>query len=179
MITKNFKNIMALLLTQSAGGIGCLPIHNTSNVLYYAKPYFNASYIFPGTCYYDCRLNSNDPGIWFGSGTTAATEDDYALEDKITRGLSFNLSRVNDMDANGNPFIRFDIMVTNTSSANITISELGYVQYVQCATTLRGTNDNRVATLFDRTVLTNPVTIEPNSYAVIRYILKTIISNGS
>jgi hypothetical protein len=178
MITKNFKNVLALLLEQSAGGIGCLPVRNTSGARYYAKPYFNASYIFPGTCYYDCRLN-DDPGIWFGSGQTAATEDDYSLESKITSGLTFNLSRVNDIDENENPFIRFDIMVTNVSAANITISELGYTQYAQCSTTLRGSDNVRIVTLFDRTVLATPVTIEPNGYAVIRYILKTIISNGS
>lgn len=178
MITKNFKVVLALLLEQTAGGIGCLPIKNTLGAIYYAKAFYNASYIFPGYCDYTCRLNG-DAGIWFGSGQTPATEDDYSLESQITSGLTFNMSKVNDIDENNNPFLRFDIMVTNTSSADITIAELGYVQYAQCSTTLRGSNDVRIATLFDRTVLATPVTIEPNGYAVIRYILKTIISNGS
>lgn len=176
MITKNYKNHLAMMLESFGGGKGMLPVVHYNGVTYYDRPYFNTD-TFPSYTYWDCRLNY-EPGIWFGSGSTPATENDFTLESKITSGLSFNRSAVIDMDEDGNPFIRHDIMVTNTSLDNITIAELGYFQYVRCASTLNGTDNQRITSLFDRTVLPTPVTIEPNGYAVIRYILKTVISNG-
>ena len=181
MLTKNFKNLMAMML-QASGDAVCsgLTITNIQNAEKKLSARYNDGYVWPYASYRDCRLNSNDPGIHFGSGTTAATEDDYYLESKITAGLQFQLGKVNGMDAAGNPYIRFDIMVTNTNQvggASITIGEVGYTQQAIVLNAAE-TGVERTVFLLDRTVLNTPVTLQPQEYALIRYTLKTVVSAG-
>lgn len=180
MLTKNFKNLMAMIL-QSRGsavssGLPCVTISNAERNL---SPHFADYYSFPYAAYRDCRLN-DDAGIHFGSGTTTATEDDYYLESKIRAGLQFQLGVVNGMDEAGNPYIRYDILVTNVNNIggnSITIGEIGYTQNVIVINAAETGND-RVTVLLDRTVLNTPVTLAPQEYAMIRYTLKTVVSTG-
>jgi hypothetical protein len=180
MLTKNFKNLMAMVLQARGGaiaaGLPCVTIQNAERSL---SPHFNDYYTFPYAVYRDCRLN-DDAGIHFGSGTTAATEDDYYLENKIRSGLQFQLGMVNGLDEYDNPYLRYDIMVTNTNAiggADITIGEIGYTQNV-IVLNAAGTGNDRVCVMLDRTVLTTPVTLAPQEYALIRYTLKTVVSAG-
>lgn len=181
MITKNFKNLMAMILQSRGSAVSAgLPITTIQNVERYLSPHFQDGYSFPYAAYRDCRLN-DDAGIHFGSGTTAPTEDDYYLESKIRAGLQFQLGMVNGMDENDNPYLRYDIMVTNINNiggASITIAEIGYTQNTIVINAAETGND-RVCMLLDRTVLAQPVTLEPQEYALIRYTLKTVISAGS
>ncbi len=177
MLTKNFKNMMALILESFGGGNGLLPIKAYNGVTYYGRPYFNAGDVYPYATYWDCRLN-NDGGFWFGSGDTAATEDDYTLETKITSGLSFSRTSVNALDNNGNPYAKHNFLITNTSQSSITIAEIGWFQYMRSASNQGGQENNRILVLFDRTVLATPITIAAGEYAVIEYTLKTVINVG-
>lgn len=180
MLTKNFKNLMAMILQSRGSAVATgLPITTIQNAERYLSPHFADYYSFPYAAYRDCRLN-DDAGIHFGSGTTAATEDDYYLEDKIRAGLQFQLGVVNGLDDDGNPYLRYDIMVTNVNNiggASITIGEIGYTQNAIVINAAETGND-RICMMLDRTVLTTPVTLAPQEYALIRYTLKTVISNG-
>lgn len=177
MLTKNFKNMMALILESFGGGKGLLPIKAYNGTTYYGRPYFNSTDVFPYSTYFDCRLN-NDAGFWFGSGNTAASENDYTLETKITSGLGFSRTSFLDLDNDGNPYVKNNILVTNTSQSDITISEIGWFQYMRSATNLNGTENNQILVLFDRTVLATPITIAAEEYALVEYTLKTVISVG-
>lgn len=175
MVTKNFKTFMSVILQANSNqNYGMFAVKNINGVTRYINPRFNDPYCFPYAVYRDCRLN-NDPGIHFGSGTTAATENDYCLESKITSGLQFQLGQVKGLDANDYPYLRYDIMVTNSSANTITIAELGYAQQFMTAETQGATTDARHVLLLDRTVLAEPVVLAPQEYALIRYTFKTVI----
>ena len=178
MLTKNFKTFMALVLESNnfSAVKGMLPVKNVSNTVYYAANNINSS--MPSSITGDFTMNATAAGISVGSGNTAATEDDYQLESTITSGLSALTNRSCGLDSNGNPYLQFDIMLTNNSGDNIVIKEIGYKQNLRCSNDLNGTSLSNRLCLLDRTVLTNAVTITPGNYAVIRYTLKTIISAG-
>jgi hypothetical protein len=125
---------------------------------------------FPGTVGHSVQL-SVAQGIWLGSGTTPPTEMDYNLESRITSGLAVSGTVVTyDADQNGNPYLVYLFSLTNTSSSTITISEIGYVQ--QMSGSGYG-SDSYI--LLDRTVLENPITIEPGEDAAVKYELKAIL----
>ena len=87
---------------------------------------------------------------------------------------------MNGLDDDGNPYLRYDIMVTNVNNiggASITIGEIGYTQNAIVINAAETGND-RICMMLDRTVLTTPVTLAPQEYALIRYTLKTVVSNG-
>lgn len=169
---------MALVLESNNFGAikGMIAVTGVNATTYYVANNINSS--MPSSITGDFTLNASAAGISVGSGNTAATENDYQLENTITSGLSCLINRRCDLDANGNPFLQFDLMLTNTSGADITIKEIGYKQNLRCSDALNGVTLNNRLCLLDRTVLTNAVTIEPGDYAVIRYILKTVIASG-
>lgn len=177
MLTKNFKNMMAMILT-SGNSPGLLPLKNVNGGIYYYGNQNNTS-SFPYYRVDALTLSAAGTGWSFGTGSTAPTEDDYQLENTITSGLTCSNSYIRDVDSNGNPYVTFAMTVTNTSNAAITISEIGYKQQLYCAATEKGNPNTYQVFLFDRTVLTNPVTIAAGDYAVIEYTLKTIINSGS
>jgi hypothetical protein len=118
-----------------------------------------------------------NPGFIFGSGNTAPTEDDYFLERQITSGLSVVLTGTSrGVDSNGKLYMEFLFTVTNTSSANVTIAEMGLISQWSCCTSASATTAGNNNILVDRTVLDTPVTIEPNDSAAIRYRITSDIS---
>lgn len=177
MLTKNFKNMMAMVLSSVSGGPGLLPVKDIGgNVRYFGHLQDSSSFPYTRTNSY--TANANAVGWTFGSGSTEATEDDWKLESPITGGLSCSASGVRKLDGNGNPYVTWAMTVTNTGSSDITIAEIGYKQNMYCATAEEGTSYGRYVFLIDRTVLTTPITIAVGEYAVIEYTLKTVISAG-
>lgn len=178
MLTKNFKTLMNLVLASNSNGAvqGMKAVTGVAGDTVYAANNVNGT--LPNSTYTDFTLNANAVGISVGSGNTAATENDYNLESTITSGLTALIQRRCGMDSNGNPFQQFDIMLNNTSDSAITVREIGYKQYLRCATTLGSMNLYSGIFLIDRTVLPTAVTVPVNDYAVIRYTLKTVISAG-
>ena len=178
MITKNFKNLLASFLAASGGATnGYLPVKGVNGTTYYVAAYLNDG--FPRAVTAGFTNTAANAGISVGRGTTAATEDDYQLESPITSGLSGTLNRTIALDENGNQFVRYDLILTNSTNSDITVGEIGYKQQIR-ATTAQGatTSNNLYVCLIDRTVLTTPVTIAAGDYAVIRYTLKTVINVG-
>ncbi len=172
MITKNFKNLAACLLQASGSGYGMLPVTNVSNTVYYVYPSFNG---FPYSRTQSYTSNATSAGISVGSGNTAATEDDYQLESTITSGLSAQVNIENGFDNDGNPYVRFDVMLTNTTANAITVNEIGYKQNIYAATAQGSSGGSGRVCLLDRTVFATPVEIAAGGYQVIRYTLKTTL----
>lgn len=170
MLTQNFINAMAMVLQRGSIDKGLLPITAYNGTTYYLSP----SAAIPANLTQTVTMSESGAGICLGYGNRAAAVTDYQLESPST-ALSATVTRtVLDLDANGNPYIQFDIAVTNTLEQTRTISEIGYRQNLRGSTTQGGTGSNRVC-LFDRTVLDEPITIEPNEVVTIRYTLKTVI----
>lgn len=117
--------------------------------------------------------NATNAGFHFGSGTTAATENDYKLESDITSGLTTVLgSSMRGVDSNGKPYMSFTFTVTNSGNSNITIGEIGLVSAnVFCCTSSSATTAASNNVLIDRTVLDTPVTLAPNETSAIKYTI--------
>jgi hypothetical protein len=177
MITKNFKATIAWILQRKSGTIyGYTPIKTTSGT----NKYLASNFIgYPSTTQNTLQINSlANSGIWLGSGNNAASEDDYALQTRITTGLaSTTPTQTQGVDLDGNPWTTFLFTLTNTTANPITVSEIGYVQNIYAATTIGGSCSSDLA-LMDRTVLSNPVTIPANGSAAIEYTLKTIMPSS-
>lgn len=171
MLTNNFKNAIALVLQRGTTDKGLLPITAYNGTVYYLSP----SAAIPANLTQTLALSESAAGISVGSGDAAATASDYELESQITAGLQASIVQTLDTDASGNPFIQFDMTITNNAANAVTISEIGYRQNLRGATAIGGTGSNR-ACLLDRTVLDTPVTIAAGGIGVIRYTLKTVLT---
>lgn len=174
MLTKNFKNMMALILqSRNNSLIGLLPVKATNGTTYYATGYFSGA--FPASFTTALANAMTSTGIGFGSSDMEEIEEDYTLQSPITSGLTATITVSSGMDGTA-PYLQYDMVVNNTSDAAITINEVCYKQNIY-ASTAQGaatSNANRVCML-DRTVLDEPVTIEAGGAASIRYTLKTMI----
>lgn len=181
MITKNYKNTVKCLLEScSSEKKGLLPVTTSQKINVFVSAYFYDTSLFPYSTKTTVSLGGTTSGIQIGSGTTPASEDDYALEAIITSGFSSSVSSVNGVDEDDNPYLIFNVMITNTSASDITVGEIGYSQTMYC-TTEKGSekSGDRYNLLFDRSVLDEPVTIPPNETKAIKYTLKTVSLSGS
>lgn len=118
----------------------------------------------------NCVLNTN-PGIHLGSGTVTPTENDYILTSQITSGISVIVSGIaRGVDSSNRLYMELVLNVTNTSSSNITVSEVGLVSgNIQCCTSASATATQANNILLDHTLLDSPVTIAPSDTAAIKY----------
>lgn len=107
-------------------------------------------------------------GLYFGSGSTAPTEDDYALENMITSGLSIANGSVMVNDEDGVHTVSVSHMLTNTSSEEIVVREVGAFGEVG-----RYSNSKYYyhLVLFERTVLTDPMVIPAGKSKMVNYVL--------
>lgn len=91
----------------------------------------------------------NYRGIVFGSGTTPPQKTDYKIENHIADGLIYS----NNSTSKTNNVVNWVQTVQNTSSEPITISEVGLFSVM---------NAKDLCVLLTRTVLDNPVVLQPN-----------------
>lgn len=115
----------------------------------------------------------NYPGVYFGSGSTPATKDDYTLESPITSGLSItNPSALTWVDnGNGKYTATASYVVQNTTDAEINIYEIGVFSSVN--TYYLGSSNNSsnqfFLVLMERTVLDVPIVIAPGEAKLVTY----------
>ena len=176
MITKQFKAILAMMLTSVGSST------NTTAVAQCKKTDGTTVYLtsrsdgFPSSVSTGITTSANNSGICIGRGSTPATEDDYMLESLISSGFSYSTpSKSEYMDDEGNPCLSYSFTITNTGSSDLTISEIGYIQERRCGTTKGSIDGYTNKFLIDRTVLDSPISIPVNGYAAVKYTLKTII----
>lgn len=103
-------------------------------------------------------------GVYFGSGPTPATKDDFNLESPITSGLSFTAGKtITGKEADGKYVVYNTFVVKNTTGAPITIYEIG--AFVTAATA----NTTWYSFLIDRTVLDEPIVIDAGDEKIVTY----------
>lgn len=173
MLTKNFARLMAMVLERNTSNVGYLEAKATNGTTYYLPSSYDSS-SFPYTVSQSYSTAIGTAGIILGSGNAAATEDDYTMQTPITSGLSVVITQTRGLDGSGNPYIAFDLAITNNGSSSVTIREIGYIQNLYTTTAASSsTGTGRRAFLIDRTVLSSAVTIAAGQNGVIRYTLKT------
>lgn len=120
--------------------------------------------------------SNSSAGFALGSGTTTPTEDDYTIETLISSGLSLTATpaKIQAYDSVNDVYsIFFDLAINNTSSAEITISEICMFQ-IMYGTTNLGDNVNtgfayKNSVMLDRTVLDTPLVLPAGQGATLRY----------
>ncbi len=173
MVTKNTKSIIRQVLS-SSDTYGLLPVVDIDGVRRYIANLLS----FPAYVETDFTLYDDVSGVSVGSGTTAATENDYQLEQTITTGLSGTITNAKIVDVDGNAAIRYSLSVQNTSGSTITISEIGYKQELEVADASGGTTATNRVFLLDRTVFPT-ITLPAGETAYIDYTLKSVITNNA
>ena len=166
MLTANAKNLLACIITDAtSGGAGLFPARMVNNNVGYIHNGFGN---FPKSVSANFITSANGTGVCVGSGSTPATDGDYKLESMLT-SLQGSIVKTQGVD-NGKAFINFDVTITNSGSSDITISELGYQQYVAITTNQGGSSSSApYPVLLDRTTLQTPITIAAGDVAIIRY----------
>ena len=139
---------------------------NIGNLLKYAA----TSTSKPTT--YDSSLNYSSPhfGVRFGTGSTPATKSDWDLETPIMTGLNITPNTVvMSEEAPGKYAVHNTFVVTNTTDAEINISEVGMYAPVNI---MQDANTKRFHyALMERTVLDAPINIQPGASKVVTYKL--------
>ena len=114
----------------------------------------------------------NYRGIVFGSGTTPPQKTDYKIENHIANGLTYS----NNSTSKANNVVNWVQTVQNTSGEPITISEVGLFS---------ATTATKLTVLLTRTVLDNPVVLQPNDVKTFtitidynKFVDGTIIQNS-
>lgn len=119
-------------------------------------------------------VSTESIGIVVGSGDTPATENDYALANKISTGLTGTVTQSTAYDSETGKTSAYSVLtLTNTTSSDIVVKEVGCYSNFGTATEMGGTistgGGRRKCALIDRTVLDTPVTVPANGNSVIRY----------
>lgn len=179
MITSNFKKLLSIMLSASSNTTPTIniDIKTIAGGTRYVTQYVASG--FPFNVTHSVSLNnSTGTGILLGTGTEQPSEDDYQLSNMITSGITSAVTYQFGAD-NGNPYIEYLISLTNTTSSDITISEIGYSQAINSGTTVGSSNLGARGCLLDRTLLSTPVTVPANDSAAIKYKLSTVVSTAS
>ena len=171
MLTRSAKNFMACI-PLSSGAIGTML--QVTDV--YGTPRFAATNI--GNSYYPVSKTETFTnsatlvGISIGTDGTAATENDYNLGATITSGVSATVDKSVTFISNV-PTLKYLLTVTNTGAEAITVREVGFKQnlitYVIPGYNPASNAPYGAVVLIDRTVLNEPVTIQPSDAAIIEY----------
>ena len=176
MLTGIYKKLVAMVLERNSSNVGLLEVRATNNTVYYLPSSYDSN-SFPYAVAQGYSQAVGTAGIILGSGNAAPTEDDYTLQTPITSGLSVTITQSRGLDGSGNPYITFNLAITNTSSATVIIREIGYIQSLY-TTTASGSSSGagRRAFLIDRTVLPAAASIPAGGNGVITYTLKTTLA---
>lgn len=176
MLTKWYKEILKYLPVSNSDMKYGPQIKCTDGVNRYLYSKTNNSCLpWLSTSIYTYNATGN--GFRVGSGTTAPTENDYALESVITSGITGSGSTsVIHRNSDGNIEIVFALSIKNSSSSDVTIGEVGYYGVQICGTQEGSSSNNQYMVMYHRAVLNSPVTIHPGDTAVINF---RVIANES
>lgn len=167
MLTNNFYNLFAdgQNKTSTTGTDANLKNTQGTSSVYHVTdlyPFLKADYkISADREQAGANDNINAAGLFIGSDNTPATVNDYKLGNQIKSGFTHQMSipnLANDI-ARAKKFT-IALSVTNTSSDNLIINELGYVR-----------SDRQYIFLLDRIVFETPVVITPGATKTFEYRL--------
>lgn len=107
---------------------------------------------------------SQNGGVYFGTGTTVPTIDDYTLSGEIITTISWNVNYTTTVNDDGGMF-KGVYTITNKGTETITIGEVAL---------MAGLNGSGTTykILLERTVLDSPVTIEPSGVGQVTYTIE-------
>lgn len=120
----------------------------------------------------DAINNRYGYGIALGNGTTPVTDDDYTMESLVTAGSIVFQSAATEYDAVTNrPYGYVNMTITNNTSDDLTINELGLFITSRASSELGGGIDayNDYTVMVDHTILDAPVVIAPNEVGIVQY----------
>lgn len=175
MITDNYKSLVAMQIPGCNVAYGGLRVINTGGWGLYLYPGVTND-VFPRYRSDAIQMTKGSAGISFGSGDTPPKGTDYNLENHISSGINAVIVKKEPgVDEDGRPYVKYVFTITNTSSEQVQIREIGYKQTCSvhgrpgAAGTLY-TNTHTV--LIDRTVLDDPLILNPDDAGTIVYYLK-------
>lgn len=177
MLTNVFKKAMQLALVNSSSrkSSNAFQVRGANGNTYYLTGIVSNNWPSANPTTTLRIATSTSSGIWIGSGTTSPTAEDYTLEARITSGVSGSCSISDDFfDNDGNPILKMVVTLSNNGSADITVSEIGFFQQLNAATSISSSGTAQVF-MIDRTILNEPVTIPAGESVAITYTLKTVI----
>ena len=180
MFTKNARALMlsSVVLNYLYGNGGTIEVTRTNGTKVYAfrAPTFNSNNV--NVNYY---YNESYAGIKIGSGTTPPTQDDYSMGSIIpNNSLACTLVSTRTYMEDNDACAQHVLSVTNKSSNDITITEIGLVHTIQASPQAGSTyNGGDVPVLVDRTLLATPLTIPSSESATITYTIKASISTAT
>jgi hypothetical protein len=173
MVTRNFLNVLAMTL-ESGNNAGCLKCLDVSGKIRFLTGKFNNNSVFPYNPSQIFTLSASSAGISIGTGSTAASEDDYNLEATITSGVNVVLTGTSYGAENPwFPYIKYDLTITNTGANPLVVTEVGYKQTFLTSQILGSGRTESSILLLDRCVLDTPVTIAPGDAGIVTYRLQT------
>lgn len=169
MLTKNYENLLAAALLANNTVYGYFPV----TTVYGAIRFLGGKFAYPGSVTASLTTTANNAGISIGTGGTAATKDDFNLENTVTGGVNLALtSTAAGVDSRNNPTLTYTVTVTNTGSEALTVREIGYKQSLESAAYPGANATTGTVCLIDRTVLETPLVIQAGDAGVIQYTLQ-------
>lgn len=159
MLTKNFYSYMRKKFCATTNGSGVYgKFTNLSGVV--EEKLSSSDDVGPmqNMNIYNAKV-AEGVGVYFGSGTTPATPDDYKLENPITTGLSV-VAPAGVSFTRGDGYDEYSVTFGVTASTDqVTITEVGLksCSYTRITSGTQANTYNYA--LFDRTVLDEPITI--------------------
>jgi hypothetical protein len=118
-------------------------------------------------------LTQSSNGFAFGDGTTPPTEDDYKLSGNIISTLSLYTFSIYASEDGDTAYRAFNMTLNNTGDEPVTISEIAWFAPMR-----RASGSNNALCMYDRTLLPEPITIQPGAAENIVYKIGiTIPSN--
>ena len=164
MLTNNAKKAMWLnLVHYDSAPKGKVPVVLTDGSTWYAAKSnwpLEKGFVWRGDYITNC--------LCLGSGTRVPSAEDYCLESLIRNGLTVSLNMSSGVSSE-DYYIRYDLLVTNSGSASVTIAEMGMIGNMSVSQTQGSSSLMTKQLLMDRTLLNTPVTLAPGEQAVIRY----------
>ena len=134
---------------------------------FYCKPFGSSQgWIFRSAAI----TETGSAGVYLGSGTTPATENDYTLESVLT-GLTATSSENTYYDSETYKYRQsLELTVSNNTGAEVTVGEIGrFVEINTSATRGATSSGNTKLFMVDRTVLETPVVIPSGESSIVRY----------
>lgn len=175
MILKSFKMAVSTIFSPSTGALSAFKVYDVSSKaereIYIGGSAGSYSAFNGNPGYYMIQpqskkaIGSTAPGVYFGDGDAAPTEDDIALAGNYFTTFSCATSSLKVGDDNGFT-VQVTYTLTNTGSSSFTIREIGLV------IPMRKSSSGSMYTFVDRTVLDTPVTIEPGGVGQVTYTIR-------
>lgn len=171
MITKWWKNLIKTALQTAfqnpVYGYN-IPLKATNGTTYYAMGIGNITISWSNPM----SFNAQNTGVSIGTSDTPATDEDYVLGNTITSGISATCTTTKS-EEDGIPCTTLNMVLSNSTNADIIVKEVGLKCTVTVANTAGGTASSNRVILVDRTVLETPVTVPARGNAAVFYKLKT------